>query len=260
MTNGRVGREQVAIPIRAAGLTDVGCVRLNNEDACFVDVGMGLFIVSDGVGGHAYGDVASRMVVDLLPCIIKRRISEAPDPRTDDDPAIGEMLGDSINELSRHVHEWSKEVPESYGMGATVVVALVTGRHMHIVHMGDSRAYLLRNGVMRLLTQDHSVVSLLIQHGEITDQQAAVHPARGRLTRYVGMEAAVQSLPQTLEIQSGDRLMLCTDGLWGMVSSEVLTLILARHADAEMTCLDLVVAGKKAGGADNLTAVVVMVE
>ncbi len=243
--------------IRAAGATDAGCVRAHNEDAQLVDVTHGLFIVADGVGGHAYGDVASRMVVDVLPRIIKRRIADSRDPCTDNDATIRAMLGRSLNELSRYIHSWSKEVSESSGMGATVVVALVTNHHVHIAHMGDSRAYLFREGELLMLTQDHSIVGLLLQHGEITLKEAESHPAKGYLTRYVGMEAEVDPDLESMELEPGDRLLLCTDGLWGTVSREGLVGILAKRSDPETTCRELVAAGKIAGGQDNLTAVVV---
>lgn len=245
------------LDIQAEGVTDEGCVRFHNEDALWIDIEHGIFIVADGIGGHQCGDVASKMVVDLLPGIITRRISESRIPRMSDDPVICEMLAESVNELSRYIHNWSKEIPEITGIGSTVVVALVTDRHVHVAHMGDSRAYLLQDGKLRLLTQDHSIVGLLMQHGEITAQEAEAHPAKGRLTRYVGMEAEVGPGTQAFELKSRDRILLCTDGLWGMVAHENLTRILADRNDPLSTCRHLVSAGKEAGGADNLTAVVI---
>lgn len=246
-----------ASPIRATGLTDAGCVRERNEDAFLADVESGIFIVADGLGGHARGDVASRMVVELLPQIIKRRISEMPTLGASDKSAIREMLAGSLSELSRSIHASGKDSVEFKHMGATAVVAWLTGHQAHIAHMGDSRAYLFRDGDLRQLTQDHSIVSLLMRHGEITPQEAEDHPAKGRLTRFVGMEAEVDPAVQTIEMQTGDRLLLCTDGLWSMLPEGRLAQILAERNDSETTCRDLVVAGKESGGSDNLTAVVV---
>lgn len=246
--------------IRAAGGTDIGCVRERNEDACFVDAESGIFIVADGVGGHGGGDKAALMATTLLPEIIRHRIAESPGPRPSDDPASASLLADSLHELGHRIREAGASRLEYKNMGATVVVALLTARHAHIAHMGDSRAYLLRNGSLRRLTEDHSIVALLVRHGEITVQEAEHHPSKGRLSRYVGMEADVPASTQTIETHPGDRLLLCSDGLWGMLPDAQLKAILVEGSDPEAASRNLLVAGKQAGGQDNLTAVVIDTE
>ena len=243
--------------IRAAGGTDVGCVRERNEDAYLADAENGIFIVADGVGGHGGGDKAALLATTLLPDIIRRRIAESPEPRSSDDHAIASMLGDSLHELGHRIREAGGSRLEYKDMGATVVVALLTAQHAHIAHMGDSRAYLLRDGGLRQLTEDHSIVGLLVRNREITPQEAENHPAKGRLSRFAGMEADVPAATQTIELQPGDRLLLCTDGLWGMLPDAQLTAILAEGNDPEVTCRSLLAAGKQAGGQDNLTVVVI---
>ncbi len=242
--------------IRAAGGTDVGCVRDRNEDAFLVDAENGIFIVADGVGGHGGGDKAALMATTLLPDIIRRRIAESPASHSSDDPAIATMLADSLRELGHRIREAGASRLEYKDMGATVVVALLTTHHAHIAHMGDSRAYLLRDSDLRQLTEDHSIVGLLVRNGEITPQEAVNHPAKGRLSRFAGMEADVPAASRTIELQPGDRLLLCTDGLWGMLPDAQLTTILAEGNDPEVTCCNLLAAGKQAGGEDNLTAAV----
>lgn len=242
--------------IRAAGGTDVGCVRERNEDAYRIDLESGIFIMADGVGGHGGGDKAAQMATTLLPEILRRRVAESPEPHSSDDPAIAAMLGDSLHELGHHMHEAGASRLEYKDMGATVVVALLTARHAHIAHMGDSRAYLLRDGSLRQLTEDHSIVGLLVRNGEITPQEAENHPAKGRISRFVGMEADVPATTRAVELRAGDRLLLCTDGLWGMLPDAQLMAILAEGNDPEGTCTSLLAAGKRAGGQDNLTAVV----
>ena len=246
--------------IRAAGGTDVGCVRKRNEDACFVDAENGIFIVADGVGGHGGGDKAALMATTLFPEIIRHRIAELPELRPSDDPAIASLLGDSLHELSHRIREAGASRLEYKNMGATVVVALLTAHHAHIAHMGDSRAYLLRDGSLQRLTEDHSIVALLVRQGEITVQEAEHHPAKGRLSRYLGMEADVPASTQTIEIHPGDRLLLCSDGLWGMLPDAQLKAILVEGNDPEAACLRLIAAGKQAGGLDNLTVSLVVVE
>jgi protein phosphatase len=243
--------------IRAAGGTDVGCVRERNEDAYLVGAENDIFIVADGVGGHGGGDKAAQMATTLLPDITRRRIAGSPEPSSSGDPAIATMLADSLQELGHCIREAGASRLEYKDMGATVVVALLQAHHAHIAHMGDSRAYLLRDGDLRQLTEDHSIVELLVRNGEITPQEAVDHPTKGWLTRFVGMEADVPAATQTIELQPGDRLLLCTDGLWGMLSDDQLKVILAEGNDPEVTCRSLLTSAKQVGGQDNLTAVVI---
>lgn len=246
-----------SLHLRAAGLTDIGCVRTRNEDAFLSDESVGLFIVADGLGGQQGGDMASRRVVELLPLIIKRRIDDMLKSKPSGAPPILAMLEESVSEASWTIRAEGEKKIECLGMGTTVVVALVTSRHAHIAYMGDSRVYLLRSGELRLLTEDHSVVRALLRHGEISPQEAVDHPARGRLTRFVGMEPGADPSGKTIELQVGDRLLLCTDGLWGVMAEFKMRDILLSRDDCEVTCRDLIAAGNTAGGGDNLTAVVV---
>ena len=210
-------------------------------------------MVADGVGGSAGGDVASAMVVQALPQIITKGLRSCGR----DDKSVRKLLSDSVVELSRQMFALVRESVEYRSMGATALVALVRGRRVHLASMGDSRAYLVRAGQLQQLTHDHSLVGLLVEHGEITLQEAADHPARGKLTRFVGMEAEVDPDVQTLQIGPGDRLLLCTDGLWGMVAEPDLAHILEeKDTGPAILCSHLIEAGKLAGGQDNLTAVV----
>lgn len=242
--------------IRAAGGTDIGCVRKRNEDAYFIDAENGIFIVADGLGGHGGGDKAAQMATTLLPDIIRRRIAELPEPRSSDDPAISSMLAESLHELGHRIREAGLSRLEYKDMGTTVVLALLTAHYAHIAHLGDSRAYLLRDGGLWQLTEDHSIVGLLVRNGEITPQEAENHPAKGRLSRFAGMEADVPAAAQTIELRLRDRLLLCTDGLWGTLTNAQLTAILAEGNDPEVTCRSLIASGKQAGGEDNFTLVV----
>ncbi len=246
--------------IRAAGATDVGCVRERNEDACLVDSEDGLFVVADGMGGHRGGDRAAQMAATVLPDIIRRLMAGLPVPRSSDDPAMSTLLAEALQELGHHIRKAGADRPEYKDMGVAVVAALLTGHCAHFAHMGDSRAYLLRDGELTQLTEDHSIVALLVRNGDITPQEAKDHPARGRLSRFVGMEADVPAATESIGLQAGDRLLLCTDGLWGMLTADQLRTILAEDKGPEITCQHLLAAGKQAGGQDNLTAVVMDAE
>jgi protein phosphatase len=243
--------------LRAAGLTDIGCVRERNEDAFLADATTGLFIVADGMGGRNGGEVAARRLVELLPEILRRRMRDEATADRNDAQAMRTMLEAAVMEASGAIRAEGEATLENLGMGAAIVATLVVGSNAHIAHMGDSRAYLLRAGGVRQLTHDHSIVEALLRNGEISPQEAADHPARGRLTRFAGMEPAIEPATQTVDLLGGDRLMLCTDGLWGLVGDRTMAGILSCPDGCEATCRALIAAGKAAGGEDNLTAVVV---
>jgi len=237
----------------AASETDVGRVRDHNEDACLVDAEHGLFVVSDGMGGQQAGALASQVVVKVLPRLIRERIARLRRPTSE---RIQQALRDAIVELGQQLHQESTSQLGLKGMGATVVVALVRGRCLHIAHMGDSRAYLFRKGSLTQLTEDHSVVGILLRSEQITPEEAKTHPARSQISRYVGMEGEVYPDMRSMGLAKGDRLLLCTDGLTGMVSDTEIAAVLKERSEPQEACRALVDAANKAGGTDNITVVV----
>ncbi len=240
-----------------AHASSVGLKREHNEDNYFVSVEDGLFIVADGMGGSQGGEVASQVIVDVLPGLIGQHLNQAKPETTEE---IEQIMLDSIVELSHHIHEESNQNPELKGMGATIVVALLRGNQAHLAHMGDSRIYLFRDEKLELLTQDHSLVTLLIRHGEITPEEAASHPARGKLSRYVGMEGTVFPDVQTITLQKDDSLLMCTDGLSGQVPDEEITQILLKNKDLKGACRALNGSANAAGGKDNVTTILLKME
>ena len=241
--------------IRAACVSDVGRVRRQNEDQCLVALEQKLFIVSDGVGGHQAGEVASKAVVTVLPVMIEQQVTRMQTPPSSE--AMELVLRNAIVELSQRLRAESAGRAGLQGLGATVAVAWVRGSLAHVAHMGDSRIYLFRQGRLEQLTEDHSVIALLLRHGEITPEEAQTHPARGRLSRYVGMEGEVYPDVQTVQLQAGDRLLLCSDGLTNMVPDGQIVQLLQVNAEVEAACKGLVNAANAAGGTDNITALVV---
>jgi serine/threonine protein phosphatase PrpC len=174
-------------------------------------------------------------------------------------PIATEKLKAAISELSMEVRDQAKEEPALKGMGATIVTALIKDSRGLVAHIGDSRAYLLRCNRLRRITKDHSVVQLLIDAGEIDADEAATHPARYQVTGCVGMEG--DPLPEVtlLDLARGDRLLLCTDGLTGMLSDEEIQGYLQSNPNLNQVCRKLVDAANGAGGKDNITALVVTV-
>lgn len=242
---------------RYAGLTDPGRVRSTNEDKWTADPGQGLFVVADGMGGEFAGALASEVVVQTLPGLVRQYLG-----RSDGRPggsSTRRQMAKAIATLSTNLCQHSENQPGLEGMGSTVVCALMRGEQVLVAHMGDSRAYRLRAGRLKQLTKDHSLVQLLLDSRDITPEQAATHPSRGRLTRSVGM--AGEPLPQVsrLQMKPGDLLLLCTDGLTGMLSDQRILSILEESAPLETRCRQLVNAANEAGGRDNITVVLVLV-
>ena len=239
-----------------SGASDIGLVRGENQDCWVADEQQGLFLVADGMGGNRAGKLAADIVVEILPRLIRQRVS--PNAHLTDKALIVEVT-DAMVVISDRLRDESQQRDSIRGMGSTAVLALVRQGRALIGHLGDSRAYLLHEGRLRLLTQDHSLAQALVANGAITTGQAADHPGRARLTRYVGMKDAALPEVQVVPLAPGDRLLLCTDGLHGLVPHKRLETILSRSNGVTDTCHQLIAAAKKAGGTDNVTAVVVAV-
>jgi serine/threonine protein phosphatase PrpC len=239
-----------------AGLTDIGRVRTVNEDRWVADPQRGVYIVSDGMGGAFAGEWASRVVVEALPPAIAKHLHGC---RKWTGPKTRERVCAVLAEVSEALRAQSQGQPGLDGMGATAVVAVVRRKLALVAHMGDSRCYFLRGDRMKCLTKDHTIVQLLVESGDIQADEAATHPARGKLTRFVGMPG--EALPEacTVHLQPGDRFLLCSDGLTGMLSEPDIAAILTQHADPTNACQQLVAAANAAGGKDNITALIVTV-
>jgi protein phosphatase len=242
--------------ISSAGLSDVGRVRTENEDHWFADPQQGLYLVADGIGGAAAGGLASQIVAEVLPPLLRSKLRGAKDLAG---PEIARQVSAALVELSERLREESQDALGLKGMGSTVVLTLVRDRQAVVAHMGDSRAYLLRTGRLEQLTKDHTLAQLLVDRGEIAPEEAVSHPARGRLTQFVGM--GMEAIPDTesLELAPGDRLLLCSDGLTGMLSDQQILEILSQQTAPAEACRRLIDAANEAGGKDNITALIVAV-
>ena len=203
--------------ISYAGLSDVGRVRAENEDHWFADPEQGLYLVADGIGGAAAGGLASQIVAEVLPRLLHNRLNGTEDMAG---PDIANRVSAALVELSERLRQESRSALGLKGMGSTVVLALVRDRQTVVAHMGDSRAYLLKAGRLEQLTKDHTIVQLLVNRGEIAPEEAVNHPAHGQLTRFVGMGTGAIPETKCIELTASDRLLLCSDGLTGMVSDQ----------------------------------------
>ena len=234
-----------------AGRTHPGREREQNEDAWAVDAETGLVLVADGMGGYAGGAVAAAFVAETFPSLVTQRIGE----KALDVPETAAALKECVAESSEALREQGAAQPELCGMGATLVAALLRDNLALIVHMGDSRAYQFHSGALERLTADHSFAELLIASGDLTEEEAAHHPAQHQITRYAGMDGPPQPETRLVERLPGDLFMLCSDGLYGEVEAETISGILGTDAPLEARCEQLIGAANAAGGHDNITVV-----
>lgn len=241
----------------AFALSDTGRVRKDNEDAFRLLPDHGLFIVSDGMGGKNAGATAAKLVVDNLPPMIKERVDSISSRQS---KAISTALRDSLVDLCNNVRKEAERTVERRGMGATVVLAYLRGSRAYIANMGDSRAYLYRDRKLEQLTDDHSIVGILLKDEEITEEEARIHPARGIVSRYVGMEGMVYADVKSIRVSKGDVLLLCSDGLTGMMEDEAISEVLSTSGDLHQSCQSLIDAANQAGGRDNITVLLAQIE
>lgn len=202
--------------VRAAAATDIGLVREGNEDSFLVEEP--LYAVADGMGGHRGGEVASRLALETLERLFRSGRG---------------LLIEQVQEANRAVFERSVSDRQVAGMGTTLTAAIVEAGNLRLAHVGDSRAYLMRDEELRLLTEDHTLVHRMVKQGELTEREAERHPQRSVLTRALGVEDSVQVDQAAIDLQPGDRLLLCTDGLTSMVGEDRIRDILRSQQDLQ---------------------------
>jgi protein phosphatase len=230
--------------IRVGARSDIGRNRQRNEDSYLVEAP--LFAVADGMGGHRGGDVASSMTLEAL-------------AGKGDERSLADLV-EEIKDANRRVFERGEADRDLRGMGTTVTAFLSGGEKGYLAHVGDSRAYLLREGALQQLTEDHTLVQRLVDDGRLTQDEAASHPQRNILTRALGVEDGLEVDQLTLDLQAGDRILLCSDGLSNMLSREAIQEALEAEPDTQAACERLVDAANRAGGEDNITVVLIDVQ
>ena len=235
--------------INAAGLTDTGLVREENQDCIHVDSELGLYIVLDGMGGHRGGATAAQMGREVMTDIIGRGWGSQ-------DPA--QLLVDACKAAGSEIHKRANRDHELRGMGTTVVAVLMPEPNVAIVaHVGDSRAYLMRERRLQRLTSDHTIVTELVAAGKISPEQAIDHPHASVLSRNLGGHARTEVDISVVHLQPGDRIMMCSDGLNGYAAQAAIEHVLGGAVDARAATQDLVDLAKRGGGGDNVSIVVV---
>jgi protein phosphatase len=236
--------------ISAFGLSHRGRVRARNEDAYLVARHLGLFAVADGMGGAAAGEVASGMAIDEL------RASFEEADLASSTPAMSE----AVARANAHVFAAAQGDTAKTGMGSTLTALRLVPGGAAVIHVGDSRAYLFRQGQLLQLTLDHSLVAEQVRAGQMTQDEAGRSPFRHIISRAIGTHSEVAADEHPVAVEPGDTILLCTDGLHGVVGDEAIARILSARADVAHTATNLVGAALEGGGPDNIAVVLVHIE
>ena len=239
------------------GLTDRGNVRAQNQDYFTIvrfSPEHALAVVCDGMGGANSGNVASRLATDVFIREVKRTWNASLD-----DDALRRMLVDAVELANRAVYEHAQLSEDFSGMGTTLVAAFVKTDLAIAVNVGDSRAYLLREQGVTRITEDHSVVQLMVRRGEITEEEARTYPGKNLITRAVGTEPRVSCDVFTLRVAPGDAILLCSDGLSNLLTDQELLFEVVHAVHKEQCCQHLIEIAKDRGAPDNITAVLMLI-
>ncbi len=226
--------------------TDTGRQRRDNEDNAYVRVP--LFVVADGMGGAQAGEVASALAVEEF----RQPLPDAGTPE--------QRLAERVQSANRRIYDTAQTDHEHAGMGTTLTAAYLEDADLAVAHVGDSRAYIFRDGALTRLTQDHSLVEELVRRGKLTEEQAAEHPQRSIITRALGIEQAVEVDTWTYPVRAGDVVLMCSDGLTSMIGEDQITTVLAIESDLDRAGERLIAEANAAGGRDNITVVLFRLE
>ena len=239
--------------IRAFSITDIGRVRKLNQDYVFAsEQALGnlpnLFIVADGMGGHNAGDYASKHSVEIMKAEIERSFEKSP----------VKILRKAIQAANDYIRQKAGEDESLRGMGTTVVAATCLGdRYLEVANVGDSRLYIVNNDKIEQITRDHSLVEEMVRMGGIDRESARIHPDKNIITRAVGVEAAVEADFYNVELERGDTVLLCSDGLTNMLEDEEIRMIMGSREGVEEKAEELVRAANDNGGRDNIAVIII---
>jgi PPM family protein phosphatase len=245
--------------LSGSGNTHVGRIRTSNQDSYLCDNTRGLYIVADGMGGHAGGEVASSLAVQNIRSFVDNNL---PTQSSKDSEAplgvIAKTLADSINHASARIYDRALEEPNLRGMGTTATIARLSGKSLVVAHVGDSRLYLLRCGYIYQITTDHSLVSEQLRAGMITKEEAQHHHLRNVITRSVGYQEHEDVDTYLLDLEENDQIVICSDGLHGRVPEEVIVDYCRNYG---ILAVDhLIAEANNRGGDDNISVIVCQVK
>jgi protein phosphatase len=249
------------VRVLSCGITDVGLKRGHNEDNYLINEEMNLFVVADGMGGHAGGEYASAIAVNTVEEVVSSIEVHGAPPEVAEDPVelTRYKIREAIRLAGRRIYDKAREQPEFHGMGTTAVVLLIEHGSAFVAHVGDSRLYMLRDGKIDQVTEDHSLIAEKMRHGLLTAEEAKNHRMRNVITRSLGYQEDVEVDMTVKAARRGDTFLLCSDGLSGHVQPDEMLDLLGRHGP-QGAARRLVALACERGGDDNITAVVASVE
>ena len=240
--------------LTVSGKTDQGLVRPNNEDNLYLDEKLGLLVVADGMGGHASGETASKLTVNIIRDYFQGPQNVIGDYNSDYSEATN-RLNSAIRLANQAVFEAAQSSPALKGMGTTIAAVLLTGNKLSIAHIGDSRVYLVRAGNIEQLTDDHSIVNEQLKRDMITKEEAAQSTMKNILTKALGISSDMEADLDELTVFGDDILLLCSDGLNTMVTDEAMLEIISFAGNPDAACDSLINAANEKGGKDNITVI-----
>lgn len=253
--------------IVSGGVSDVGRVRTNNEDSYRIVEPLNLFILSDGMGGEAHGEIASSMAVETVEKYCRDSESKQGDPEvtlhgepSDNWSPQTKALQNAVSQANFKIHQSAQKHPEQRGMGATLTAGWINGNRLSLAHVGDSRAYLLRTGSLQQLTNDHSLVAEQVRRGMLTPQQAEESDMQSVLLRALGANPEVEVDIEEVSLMPQDVLLFCSDGLTRMVTEPEIAGSLQAETDPQSAAQKLVELANERGGVDNVTVIVVRLQ
>lgn len=251
------------VAVEVVGKSDVGCVRTNNEDNFGYDTRSGIFLVCDGMGGMAAGEVASKMGVDTVLEYFRKATANGNYPahgRTYEDLSqMANALASAIQLANDVIYQAASSDASHHGMGATIVAAMLKGNFLSIAHVGDSRIYRIRQGQIEQMTEDHSLVAEQVRRGLLSQEEADRSDIQNIIFRALGADATVEPDLEDLVAQPGDILLLTTDGLTKYIKEPRLLEIIQSAYSLQQACDRLIQAAKEAGGDDNITCVLIKI-
>lgn len=239
------------------GITDAGCVRAQNQDTYTVeqlDKNTFLFVVCDGMGGAKSGNIASSLATEVFTQEVKRSFVSGMDPET-----VDQMLESAVKLANFTVFDQSRQFEEFAGMGTTLVAALVCGKSATFVNVGDSRSYLISSTGIEQVTEDHSLVQIMLSRGELSKEQIRNYPGKNLITRAIGTEPVVQCDLFHKELKRGDCLLLCSDGLSGLMDDQEILFEVVHGVSKELCPQRLLNIAKNRGAPDNVTCVLAVI-
>ena len=239
------------------GLTDPGCVRSQNQDAYQMeqlDRGTVLCVVCDGMGGAKSGNVASSLALDVFVQEVCRTWKSGMDTEK-----IDQMLEAAVKLANFTVYDQAQQFEEFRGMGTTLVAAVIQNKTVTVINVGDSRAYCVSRDGIRQLTVDHSLVQMMVQRGELTPEQAKTYPGKNFITRAIGTESVVEGDLYHLDVERGDSILLCSDGLSNIVDDQEILFEVVHGVNKQYCCQHLLDIAKNRGAPDNVTCVMAII-